>query len=187
MVLSRALSCLSCEHAPLAEENLYTYVPAFLPALNTNGVDGHILNEHPILTHQRKKTTTVLARGRLQEMAIGLVQGRLLDILNSVNDCIDHVPPVGTEYEFEVSVGKWFCDCGFDILRFHLAIFHAQKFSSLSAVSRLCVFGFGGMICRRSILLVIYIGASAFVFSVHLSCLSDGEATSQDWFTIFVL
>ncbi|CAN0054556.1 unnamed protein product [Scytosiphon promiscuus] len=46
--------------------------------------------------------TSVLARGRLQETAIGLVQGRLLDILNSVNDCIDHVPPVGTEYEFEM-------------------------------------------------------------------------------------
>lgn len=45
---------------------------------------------------------SVLARGRLQEMAIGLVQGRMLDILSSVNDCIDHVPPVGTEYEFEV-------------------------------------------------------------------------------------
>lgn len=37
-------------------------------------------------------------------MAIGLVQGRMLDILGSVNDCIDHVPPVGTEYEFEVRV-----------------------------------------------------------------------------------
>ncbi|CAB1096936.1 unnamed protein product [Ectocarpus sp. CCAP 1310/34] len=46
--------------------------------------------------------TSVLARGRLQEMAVRLVQGRMLDILTSVNDCIDHVPPVGTEYEFEM-------------------------------------------------------------------------------------
>lgn len=26
----------------------------------------------------------------------------MLDILNNVNSCIDHVPPVGTEYKFEV-------------------------------------------------------------------------------------
>lgn len=38
----------------------------------------------------------------MQETTEELLQGRMLDILNNVNACIDHVPPVGTEYEFEV-------------------------------------------------------------------------------------
>lgn len=38
----------------------------------------------------------------MQETAEEQLQGRMLDIFNNVNACIDHVPPVGTEYEFEV-------------------------------------------------------------------------------------
>ncbi|CAM9510956.1 unnamed protein product [Sphacelaria rigidula] len=47
--------------------------------------------------------TSVLARCRMQETTEELLQGRMLDILNNVNACIDHVPPVGTEYEFEIA------------------------------------------------------------------------------------
>lgn len=38
----------------------------------------------------------------MEETAVELLKGGMHDVLNSVNACIDHVPPVGTEYEFEV-------------------------------------------------------------------------------------
>lgn len=84
-----------------------TLSPPTLPPTST----GHVCLFVCVATVFSARPSTALARGRLQEMAIGLVQGRMLDILNSVNDCIDHVPPVGTEYEFEVRQGCLPC-CG---------------------------------------------------------------------------
>lgn len=60
-----------------------------------------LVNKSPRPTEDDE--TSVLARSRMQETAEQLLQARMLNILDSVNACIDHVPPVGTGYEFEIA------------------------------------------------------------------------------------
>lgn len=61
----------------------------------------------------------------MQETTEELLQGRMLDILNNVNACIDHVPPVGTEYEFEV---RFECE---RVRSFACSLFPAEMIVSL--------------------------------------------------------
>ncbi|CAM9648637.1 unnamed protein product [Discosporangium mesarthrocarpum] len=49
---------------------------------------------------------SVLARKRTQVLSETLLHARMVDVLNSANDCIDHVPPVGTPYEFEIACAQ---------------------------------------------------------------------------------